>query len=395
MTRTRPVMFRRSRRGFTLIELLVVISIIAVLASLIAPAVQSARRAARKLECLSNIRQVGIAMQSFASANNGQLPSLVGNMTFTNSLSNPVTVQAGWPIQIMPAMDGSAVVKNLKANADMNAAGAAAAGTGFGVGVGNNRSSERVYFKGYTCPDDVDSHQAVGGLSYVVNMGLISSDIWPAGAACLGDNLATADIVSGSNYHHAGMISWDNNGNRGGSLDTAVNIASGVFQRDLTGHLAGGAGTSAPSTSTSLDYVGTGDGTTNTMMLSENLQAGSWWDRSANLLGFGIQAIVSSNQPAYGSGAAYSSYAPGQPLKTDHNGSTFNSQADPWFINRNLAVGVGDAPRPSSQHAGGVNVIFCDGSGKFLGENMDRTTYAKLLTSNGVTYGESTVNGTY
>ena len=42
-----------------------------------------------------------------------------------------------------------------------------------------------------------------------------------------------------------------------------------------------------------------------------------------------------------------------------------------------------------------MNVIFCDGSGKFLSENMDKYTYYKLLTSNGVTYGESTVNGTY
>ncbi len=388
MTRTRPVMFRRSRRGFTLIELLVVISIIAVLASLIAPAVQSARRAARKLECLNNIRQVGVAMQSFASANNGQLPSLVGNMTFSNSASTTLSLQAGWPIQIMPAMDGSAVVKNLKANA---------IATGFGVGVGaGTTSGERVYFKGFTCPDDVDSHQIVGGLSYVVNMGLISSALWPTTTAttpCNSDNLTTLDIVSGTVYHSAGLISWDGDGNRGGAGDAAVNIASGVFQRDLTGHLAGGAGTSAPSTSTSLDYVGTGDGTTNTMMLSENLQAGTWWSTSANQLGFGIQVPVTSNQPVYGSGGPYASTT--QQLRTDHAGSTFTSQADPWFINRNLAAAVGAAPRPSSQHAGGVNVIFCDGSGKFLSENMDKTTYAKLLTSNGVTYGESTVNGTY
>ena len=42
-----------------------------------------------------------------------------------------------------------------------------------------------------------------------------------------------------------------------------------------------------------------------------------------------------------------------------------------------------------------MNVIFCDGSGRYLGENMDKSVYAKLITSNGVTYGEATVNGNY
>jgi len=379
-------MFRRSRRGFTLIELLVVISIIAVLASLIAPAVQSARRAARKLECLNNIRQVGIAMQSFASANNGQLPSMVGNMTFANSLGNNVVVQAGWPIQIMPAMDGSAVVKNLKANADMDAAGAAAANTGFGVGAGNNRSTERVYFKGLTCPDDVDSHQIVGGLSYVVNMGMISSVIWDGrynAAVPLNDSFpASPDVTADNTYHHPGLISWDGNGGIGSTSDQARGLAAGVFQRDLTGFA------NAASTSMSLDYVGTGDGTTNTMMLSENLQAGTWWNTSANQLGFGIRVPVATNQPSY------TGYSSSNALRTE--GTNFASLTpDTWVINRSLAAGSGTAPRPSSQHAGGVNVIFCDGSGKFLSENMDKSVYAKLITSNGVTYGEQTVNGTY
>lgn len=349
------------RRGVARQDVIVILIVCAILSMVFARAVSEARITARKIACLGKMQQIMLAVNAYCSlSQNRTFPGLSAELEIVNAEGQAGTLNVPWTIQVLPMIDAAAVLRDIQKNAVRNSGNSTS---------GTMRISDagKVWLDVFACVDDPDSFRQPGGLSYVINAGFIPRELYH------GDP---------DGRHGVGLLSWDGNTNPDEEHDLRVSAATGVVWR---------AHKSFRSTS---DDVGAGDGISSTLLLSENLQAGPWYEIDTAKIAFGLPVEAIDSQIPFGEGACFESAA--QPLNTDFTGGTLTTATpQDWRMNTDLQARPGTRPRPSSNHKGGVNAVFCDGSGRFLSDSIDPQVYVKLLTSNGINYGESPLRSDY
>ena len=362
MSRRVPSAARRS--AFTLIELLVVIAIIAVLIALLLPAVQAAREAARRSQCINNLKQLGLAVHNYHSSINS-LPPLFGN--FGTAPNGPSEDGGPWPLGWMVHLLGYMEQQALYNSANFS----------FGAYAGpnvNTLSSTKV--NSFVCPSES-----------------LKTGPWVASAF--------------TNYHAS----------FGGPA--SINSWSGAFVpfRSDPGDRPGYTNAVQTPGCMTFGFEAVTDGTSNTAMISEKLiglngfvasalpgsQNGKRvsfqlsnslnWDTAtgtADALAFlnackSMPSTTAPTNPTQWSGACWT----GSHAGTLH----FNSYGHLMTPNGLSCVaanswggapgGFNDAITATSNHSGGVNVVMIDGSVKFIKDTIAPQTWWAIGTRNG------------
>lgn len=378
-----PTVAEGRRRGFTLIELLVVIAIIAVLVSLLLPAVQQAREAARRTQCKNNMKQLGLAVHNFESTFQ-KLPH-PGQCDSTGSSSTTYMTQST-PTLLLPYIEQANVFQKMDNQlrfTDMATAGyttTALHPNSIGAVYNDANYPETVaaaktQIPGFVCPSTpVDAGQrSPDGFGVWDYMFIAVSDVEDNSANPNGYTLTPLGTRPTNSSRRVemtkhGCLSCDDKQGAGfkritdGTSNTLLLIEDAGRAHPTSGVYASLSSRPSPIPTEGPQWSGGASG---------GRRMYAWADPDAGTNGFSgpSNALAPASRVI---GINQNKTPPGGPASCL------------WTTNN-----CGPNDEPFSWHAGGVNALMGDGSVRFISENIDAITLKWLTAAgDGVVLGE-------